>query len=297
MPPATMFALRLRLEMLARRSRQLAVSPTIRLNPSLNRPLSHRFISTYSAADSSLPPRPSFLRRAASVFAIGLIFTTLGVAMATAPAMPTLNSLLNPPTDEETLTMFTPETDHEREVEDYINNHPLTQAMRTKDGFYESRPHLKIPHSYRHYNLTGGTLMGPGRVVVPPVTFAEKGGKSLVSISYLGEELCGHPGIVHGGLLATMLDEGLARCCFAALPYKVGLTANLNINYRSPAPAGSYVVLKATTTKVEGRKAWVEGRIEALVGEGETPTVLAEATALFVSPKQAGMMMNVYPTT
>ncbi|KAI8958764.1 Adenylylsulfate kinase-domain-containing protein [Daldinia sp. FL1419] len=210
--------------------------------------------------------------------------------MAAAPAAPIVKDLLNPPTDEETLTMFKPQTDHEREVEEFINNHPLTKELRSKEGFYESRPHLKIPAPYRTYNLTGGTLMGPGKVVVPPLAFVEAGGKSIVSISYLGHELCGHPGIVHGGLLATMLDEGLARCCFAALPHKVGLTANLNIDYRAPAPADSYVVLRATTKKVEGRKAWVEGRIETLVKPGETPLVLAEATALFVSPKHAALL-------
>ncbi|KAI1641614.1 Thioesterase/thiol ester dehydrase-isomerase [Daldinia loculata] len=292
-----MLAARMRVGALARGRRQkFTVYPTINqiLRPSPSS--SSRFVSTLPAADPSLSPKPSLLRRAASVIAIGLFFTSLGIAMAAAPAAPIVNELLNPPTDEETLTMFKPETDHEREVEEYINNHPLTKEMRSREEFYESRPHLKIPAPYRVYNLTGGTLMGPGRVVVPPVAFVEAGGKSIVSISYLGHELCGHPGIVHGGLLATMLDEGMARCCFAALPHKVGLTANLNINYRAPAYADSYVVLRATTTKVEGRKAWVEGRIETLVGEGETPVVLAEATALFVSPKHAALMMNLYPT-
>lgn len=134
--------------------------------------------------------------------------------------------------------------------------------------------------------------MGPGKVEVPPVAFCEEGGKSLVSISYLGRDLCGHPGIVHGGFLATMLDEGLARCCFAALPNKVGMTANLNINYRAPAKADSFVVLRAETTKVEGRKAWVSGVIETLVGEGETPVVIAEATALFIEPRQAAVSVR-----
>jgi adenylylsulfate kinase len=148
---------------------------------------------------------------------------------------------------------------------------------------------MKIPASFRTNNLTAGVLLGPGRVVVPPIAWVEAGGKSIVSISFLGEELCGHPKIVHGGFLATMLDEGMARCCFGALPHNVGMTANLNINYKAPTPAGSYVVLRATTTKVEGRKAWVEGRIETLVGEGETPVVLADATALFISPRQAAV--------
>jgi 3'-phosphoadenosine 5'-phosphosulfate synthase len=209
--------------------------------------------------------------------------------MAAAPAISVANGFLNPPTDEETLSMFTPQDDFSREIEDFIQNHPVAKELRLRPEYSESRPHLKIPESQRAHSLTGGTLMGLGRVVVPPFVWSEKGGKSLVSISYLGEDLCGHPGIVHGGFLATMLDEGLARCCFAALPNKIGMTANLNINYRAPALAGKFVVLRAKTTKAEGRKAWVEGHIETLVGEGETPVVLVEASALFIEPRQAAV--------
>lgn len=190
--------------------------------------------------------------------------------------------------------MYTPDDDASREIEEFIRNHPIALELRSKPEFIESRPHLKIPESMRSHSLTGGTLIGPGKVVVPPFAWNEKGGKSLVSISYLGVDLCGHPGIVHGGMLATILDEGLARCCFAALPNKVGMTANLNINYRAPAPAGSFVVLRAKTTKVEGRKAWVEGHIETLVAEGEKPVVLVEATALFIEPRQAAV--SPYPS-
>lgn len=217
--------------------------------------------------------------------------------MAVSPAVPIVSALMNPPTDKQSLEMYKPQTDEERAVDEFIKNHPVAQDLRTKEGFSESRPHLKIPAGYRTHHLTGGLLSGPGRIVVPPLVFEEAGGKSIVAISYLGNELCGHPGIIHGGLLATMLDEGLARACFAALPHKMGVTANLNINYRAPAQADSYVVLRATTTKVQGRKAWVEGRIETLVGEGETPVVLAEATALFVSPKQAAVRTTATPLT
>ncbi|KAK8126015.1 adenylyl-sulfate kinase [Apiospora kogelbergensis] len=209
--------------------------------------------------------------------------------MTAAPALPALNGILTPATDAETLTMFTPEDQEEIQVEEYIANHWLTKEMRTRADYSESRPHLKIPETFRVNNLTAGTLRGPGKVVVPPA-----GGKSIVSISYLGSGLCGHPKIVHGGFLATMLDEGLARCCLGALPHGVAMTANLNINYKAPTPAGTYVVLRGTTTKVEGRKAWVEGRIETLVAEGETPVVLAEATGLFISPRQAAV--GTFPT-
>ncbi|KAK6062756.1 thioesterase superfamily protein [Seiridium cupressi] len=202
--------------------------------------------------------------------------------MSAAPALPALNGFLTPPTDEETLAMFTPTHPQEIEVETHIGSHWFTQQMRSQPGFTELRPHMRIPEPFRINNFTAGTLRGPGRVPVPPIAFVEDGGKSIVSITYLGEGLCGHPGIVHGGFLATMLDEGMARCSFGVLPHGVGMTASLNINYRAPAMTGSYVVLRAETTKVEGRKAEVMGRIETLPeNEGDTPVVLAEATGLF----------------
>jgi len=208
-------------------------------------------------------------------------------ALTFAPAIKDV--LSKPPSDVETLSMYTPNDDISAEIENFINNHHLVRELRANPDLSESRPHMKIPEPLRPHTLTGGILSGPGKIVVPPFSWSEKGGKSLVSVVYLGEDLCGHPGIVHGGLLATLLDEGLARCCFPALPSKIAMTASLNINYRKPAPSGAFVVLRAKTVKVEGRKAWVEGHIETLVGEGEEPQVLVEASALFVEPRHAAV--------
>ena len=172
-------------------------------------------------------------------------------------------------------------------INSFITNHPLSVALRADPAWSESRPHLRYLEEHKKHSLTAGTLMGPGRVPVPPLVFTDQ--KHLVSMSYLGTDLCGHVGIVHGGMLATMLDEGLARCSFASLPNQIGVTASLTVNFRKPVPAGSFVVLKAETTKIEGRKVWVKGRIE-LLGKDETPcTVLAEADALFIEPKYASV--------
>lgn len=253
-------------------------------------------LTSEAIAPPPIATRHSLLRRFFTVLGIATVFTGTGFIMSAIPAIETAQAFINPPTDAETLTMYIPEDKTAQEIEDFINNHPLAKELRQNHDFSEARPHLQVPPALRGHNLTAGTLMGPDRVVVPPFTWSERGGKSLVQISYLGKDLCGHPGIVHGGFLATMLDEGLARCCFAALPNKIGMTANLNINYRSPAPAEAFVVLRAVTAKVEGRKAWVEGRIETLVPEGETPKVIAEASALFIEPRQAATMARVYPT-
>lgn len=198
-----------------------------------------------------------------------------------------LHAMGSLPTDQETLALYTPSDEACQEIEQFIHDHPIAVQLRQDPDFVESRPHLKIPEQIRAHNLTAGTLSGPGKIVVPPYQWNQKDGKSFVSMFYVGDEMSGHPGIVHGGLLATMMDEGLARCCFPALPNKVAVTANLNVNYRQPTESGQYLVLRAKTTNVEGRKAYVEGHIETLPNGDEEPQVLVEATALFIEPRAA----------
>ena len=214
--------------------------------------------------------------------------------MAAVPAAETVNGYLNITTDEETLERYTPPTPSAEEINSHIVNHPLAVKLRSDPHVTESRPHMRMPPAMRVHNLTGGALAGEGKIEVPPLHFNRKNVPdelpSLTQIMYLGPSLCGHPGIVHGGLLATILDEGLARACFPALPNKVGVTASLKIDYRIPCPAASYVVLKAQTTKVEGRKAWVKGWIEVLGEEDGDGRKIVEAEALFIEPKGAKSM-------
>ncbi|PNY25943.1 Uncharacterized protein TCAP_04115 [Tolypocladium capitatum] len=242
--------------------------------------------NTHTNANNN--PTGGAFRRAASMVLVGLAFSAIGAAAAWKTL--TANGL-GFYSDEESLHRFSPADgdDEARRAEAAIDAHPLVAALRRRPELTESRPHMRMPAQYRAHSLTGGALAGPRKMPVPAVVWIEAG-KSLVSVVYVGEDLCGHPGVVHGGLLATMLDEGLAWCCFAALPHQIGVTANLNINYRKPTPAGSFLVLRAETTRVEGRKAWVKGHIELLAEPGATPTILAEAEALYISPKHAAMM-------
>jgi acyl-coenzyme A thioesterase PaaI-like protein len=130
---------------------------------------------------------------------------------------------------------------------------------------------------------------------------------SVVSVFHIGRDLCGHPGFVHGGLLSVLFDEVFARCVSAAFPSGLGMTANLNVDFRKPALPDRVYVLRAETTKVEGRKAWVEGKmtylplplsapldakslvpdVELLSEDNEGAVMVSEARALFVEPKFA----------
>lgn len=225
--------------------------------------------------------------------ALTVLTFTLGFTMSGSSAIPFFLDLASPPTDAETLTLFTPSNPTTAEIEQTIFSHPLTQSLLSNPRYTASRPHLKIPPQLRARNLTAGTLVGDDKLAVPPLQFTTADGSSYFSLQYVGPALCGHPGIVHGGLLATLLDEGLARCCFPALPNKVAVTASLNVVYKKPVEAGQVVVVRAETVRVEGRKAWVKGWVETL-GEGEERgTVLTEAEALFIEPKQAAHLKRV----
>lgn len=215
-------------------------------------------------------------------------------ALSTAPPFLTALVMGSMPTDEDTLKYEAPDQ-WTKELDDHIKDCKLAQTLRASPDYRESRPHLKIPPEVAQHNLTAGTLSGPNMIPVPPYYFNHKDGKNMVCIFYVGTHVSGHPGVVHGGFLATMLDEGLARCAFPALPNKVGVTAQLNIAYKKPTMAGQFLVLIAETTRVEGRKAWSQGAIAPLeeveVGQdgaifnGNDPLVSADA--LFIEPKHA----------
>lgn len=152
----------------------------------------------------------------------------------------------------------------------------------------ETRAILKVSDEALPNHLTAHTLAGPGRISVAPYVLIDNELGSLMAYYHLGNQLSGHRGLVHEGFLAVLLDECMGRACISLLPAKNAVTARIELDYRSPVESGSIIVIRAETERVEGRKAWVKGFVEA-VGEDDGQ-VLVECHALFVQPKWvAGM--------
>ncbi|TQS31748.1 hypothetical protein Golomagni_07961, partial [Golovinomyces magnicellulatus] len=128
-------------------------------------------------------------------------------------------------------------------------------------------------------------------VAVPPLVFTKTGvgaeqlggaeGDSTILL-HLGRSVCGHDGIVHGGMLATVCDEALARTAMYNLPGKIGVTARLEIDYRKPTMAHQFIVLQTELVEKKGRKAIVKGTLKDVDGQ-----LLLECRAIFVEPKYA----------
>ncbi|KAF8186814.1 mitochondrial protein [Pholiota molesta] len=177
---------------------------------------------------------------------------------------------------------------YSQSLEEQLQALPALQQLRSKDDareWYETRPYQNFPEERRVNNLTAGALRGPGKLALPPLVRAKRDESESAVFIHLGRGLCGHDGIIHGGLLATLLDETLARTAIMNLPEKVGVTATLSLNYRAPTMADQFVVIKTEIQEVKGRKAFVTGRVEDMKG-----TVLVEASAMFVQPRYAKLL-------
>jgi hypothetical protein len=100
----------------------------------------------------------------------------------------------------------------------------LLYSLRSQpdaDEWYETRPYTNYPEERRVNNLSAGALRGPGKLALRPLVRSRKDEKEAIVFIHVGRGLCGHDGIIHGGLLATLLDESLARTVggFFLLPY------------------------------------------------------------------------------
>ncbi|KAL5483349.1 hypothetical protein ACEPAI_8580 [Sanghuangporus weigelae] len=174
------------------------------------------------------------------------------------------------------------------ELERRLQQLPVLEKHRNSsdaDEWYETRPYVNYPEEHRVNNLTAGTLRGPGKIAVSPVLRVRKDESETFAVTHFGRGLCGHDGIVHGGLLATILDESLGRVAITNFPEKIGVTATLTVEYKAPTKADQFVVLRCRLVELKGRKAYVEGSIEDLNG-----TTLATAKALFIQPKYAKLL-------
>jgi hypothetical protein len=110
---------------------------------------------------------------------------------------------------------FSPEGEaYAAALEKTLQTLPVLQTLRSApdaDEWYECRPYDKFPEERRVNSLTAGVLRGPGKLALKPFVRAKKDESGSVVIVHVGRSVCGHDGIVHGGLLATLSDEILAR--------------------------------------------------------------------------------------
>ncbi len=122
-------------------------------------------------------------------------------------------------------------------------------------------------------------VYGPGSPVAPPLAVEDFPAEGrCVGRATVGKAHEGPPGLVHGGVLAMMLDHVLARS--ARIAGRGGLTASLTVRFRRPVPLGVPLVVTGELADVDGRRSTATARV---VAADDPDTTLAEGEAALVA--------------
>lgn len=138
-------------------------------------------------------------------------------------------------------------------------------------------------------------LLPPGDRRHPPTP------GEMATVIYFGAATVGWPGVVHGGCVATVLDETLWRCAVRRLSGRAGVTASLRVTYKKPTWAeGFYVVRARPETEEETAEAmradarWEEARkpgggaVEAATTVGAKAVVVDDKKKMGTKAKENG---------
>jgi acyl-coenzyme A thioesterase PaaI-like protein len=106
---------------------------------------------------------------------------------------------------------------------------------------------------------------------------SDKSLKKAWAVTKIDRKFCGWEGIVHGGIISTVLDEIMAYAAFTV--YKSGVTGEITVRFRKPIPVESEILIEGFVESVKGRVCYAKGTI-TMNGE-----VMAESTGKMVMVK------------
>jgi acyl-coenzyme A thioesterase PaaI-like protein len=128
------------------------------------------------------------------------------------------------------------------------------------------------------------------------IRFFNDGHHRAVARVTLGEQYQSYPGIVHGGILATILDETMGRAILAegSEPREITeerfmFSAKIEVRYRKSVPLNEEFIVRGRVDKDRGRIVLVSGEI---VLQDGTVAVEASATLADIPPEQIGQMLD-----
>lgn len=103
---------------------------------------------------------------------------------------------------------------------------------------------------------------------------------SVVSLPTIPDSFEGPRGFLHGGIVATLLDEAMSKSVRAK--GFVAMTRHLEVEYLRPVPSRSPIRIEGRAIQSDGRKHHTQARILDDAG-----TVLARGKALFIEVNPA----------
>ena len=119
------------------------------------------------------------------------------------------------------------------------------------------------------------------------MTFYDNGENEVFSEYTVAEEYQSYPGVVHGGIVAAMLDEVVGRVAMIDDHHHFMMSVKLEVKYRHPVPTN-------TPLKIIGRIVKLRGRLGQAVGEIMLPDgMIAAESAMTLADVPAELLVGV----
>ena len=143
--------------------------------------------------------------------------------------------------------------------------------MRQASGAAGSRPEEDT--ALRHYEEHRCFVCGENNRIGLHLTFQLEDGVTRTEFVPQADHQ-GYDGVVHGGILAALLDDAMANCLW--LRGTAAVTAKMELRYRAPVPVGSRLLIYGRLVQEREKVATAEGWITT-----DTGAKVVEATGTF----------------
>ena len=139
---------------------------------------------------------------------------------------------------------------------DSANQAPAAAQSKYSDSMESSsKEHLK-PFAHAAQNRCFGC--GPINPIGLHLEFLIAPDGAVVSFPTVGENFEGHPGYLHGGIIATLLDEAMSKAVRAL--GQSAMTRKMEIDYRRPVPSGVPIRIEGRIVRSEHAQALGRGQ-------------------------------------
>lgn len=131
-------------------------------------------------------------------------------------------------------------------------------------------PTTATPRSAAHYCFGCGSENADGL----QMQFQVGEGRAVAEYTIDGAYQ-GYPGLAHGGIVATLLDEAMGWAAYSLGDF--AMTAKMTVRYRRPVPLGETLTVLGEVTRARGVALEVRGELRDRKGR-----LLADAEGLFM---------------
>nr|OQO19317.1 hypothetical protein B0A51_11741 [Rachicladosporium sp. CCFEE 5018] len=186
---------------------------------------------------------------------------------------------------------------------------PWTAKLLAQPDLFVRLPSSLVPKQTNEDSLFATTLRTPltlrdlvSTYIQPPTAQAII--TEVTTFCTLGIGMDGHPGLLHGGIIGTLIDEAMGilqtanfereyarRRALGETPStNMGsFTAYLNVQYLKPVQTSMAVVIVAKHVKREGRKDWITAEVKQAQSDQASPedslVICATGEGMFIGSK------------